>query len=167
MAILLIFFLLTGCSSVGDWLSRPSGPSSGLAYPAQFDHIIIGVTKQAEVRGIFGTPTDIQTSVKGGARRETWAYAHASPSINPFQYLPVFGVLALTPLQESQTFSVSFGSDGIVDGISVRDVQPYGSVASSTMGLVGGREVKPYGMNNPMVYHVNRGLPGQQGLRAN
>ena len=152
MVVTLIFFLLTGCSSVGEWLSGPAGyQPSGLAYPAQYSHITIGVTTQAKVRAKFGAPTDLQTSVLNGISRETWAYAKASPSINPLQFLPFVGVFALPQRQEASAFSISFSSDGIVDGISIGDFQPYGDVRSAADRLKSARNVLPYGTNNPMV----------------
>jgi len=156
MAVILILFLLTGCSSMGEWLSGPVGyQSSRMVYPAQLEHIIIGVTTQDKVRTVFGTPTDLQTAVLNGISRETWAYANASPSINPWQYLPLVGVFALPQRQESAAFAISFSSEGIVDGVSVSDFQPYGDVTSAADRFKSDRAVLPYGTNNPMV-HASR-----------
>jgi len=153
MVVLLILFLLTGCSSMGEWLSGSAGyRSPEFVYPVQLDHITLGVTSQAKVRAVFGAPTDLQTAVLNGISRETWAYAKASPSINPLQYLPVVGVFALPLREEAAAFSVSFSSDGIVDGISVRDFQPYGDVTSAADRFKSARAVSPYGTNNPMVH---------------
>ena len=153
---------------MGEWLSGSAGKSySGLIYPAKFDHITIGVTTQNKVRAVFGSPTDLQTSLRNGITRETWAYAKASPSINPLQYVPLLGVLALTDAQEGDTFSISFSSDGIVDGISVRDFQPYGGVTSVSDRLKTARDVIPYGLNNPMIYHVHQESLGKPRIRPN
>ena len=151
--VVLLLFLLTGCSSMGEWLSGPAGNQPPqLVYPAQFANLTIGKTTQAKVRAVFGPPTDLQTSVLNGISRETWAYAKASPSINPLQYLPLVGVLALPQRQEVAAFSISFSSEGIVNGLSVRDFQPYGDLTSTADRFKSARAVSPYGTNNPMVH---------------
>lgn len=153
MAGILFLVFLTGCSSMGDWLSGPvRSPSPVAMYPVRLDSLVIGLTTQAQVRAAFGAPTDLQTAVRDGLTRETWAYAYASPSINPLQFLPLIGMLALTSPQEFPTFSVSFASDGIVDGVSIRDLQPCGDVPSPGDRFKSGHVVTPYGLNNPMIH---------------
>ena len=151
-SVVLVFFLVNGCSTVGDWLSGPSlNPSVWTMYGQNLHHITLGVTTQAKVREVFGPPKDIQTSVKKGIREETWAYATANSSVNPFQYLPIIGVLALPSTQDTDAMSISFSSEGIVDGVSVRDVQPYGSAGETSRKRQNRWAIESYGMNNPMV----------------
>lgn len=150
--ILLIIFICNGCSAVGNWLSGPSpNPSVSSAYGQTLSPIMLGVTTQAQVRKMFGPPSDIQTSVNKGIREEAWAYAKAAPSINPLQYLPFIGVFALASSQHTDAFSISFSSEGRVDGVSVRDVQPYGAGGTYGFRRPGSQAIESYGMNNPMV----------------
>ena len=163
MAAILILLFLTGCTTMADWFSGPvRSPASTPVYPVHLDHLTIGVTTQAQVRATYGAPTDLQTSVRNGGIRETWAYANASPAINPLQYLPLVGVLALTRHPEYPTFSVSFAPNGIVDGVSIREAQPYGDVTSNADRNKTGYAVIPYGLNNPMIH----ALPGKPPARA-
>ena len=152
MAVILILLLFTGCSSMADRLSVPGGDlSSEYGYPANLAKVTIGVTTQQEVRKVFGSPTNLQTALRNATLRETWAYAQASPSINPIQYLPLVGGLVVPRSQEDHSFSVSFSSEGIVEGISVRGFQPYGDVLSSAHRDRTEAGIHPYGTNNPSI----------------
>ena len=61
-----------------------------------------------------------------GAPRESWAYASADPPIQPYQYLPIFDVLAFTDTKEPESFTVGFSLAGIVDGLTLSKVQANG-----------------------------------------
>ena len=156
---LVIFFivLLTGCTAAGDRLSGSAlHRDPAITYPTSLDSIHIGGTTKDEVRSLFGNPTDIQLAPNHTQARESWAYARANPSTHPLQYVPGFGVFALSKHSRQSSFSVSFSSDGIVDGIGLRDVQPLG-VAGASMSTIGTTyPVLSYGMNNPLTHHARQ-----------
>ena len=156
MLVIFLILLLTGCTVTGDRLSGSAfHRDPGIAYPTSLDHIHIGVTTKGDVRNLFGNPTDIQLSSDHSPARESWAYAKASPSIHPLQYVPGFGALALPKHHGTASFSISFSSDGVVEGIALREVQPYGEPGASLSAWKSPSVIHPYGRNNPLV-HLSR-----------
>lgn len=157
MLVIFLILLLTGCTAAGDRLSGSAlHRDPAIAYPTSLDHIHIGVTTKEEVRNLFGNPTDIQLSSDHNQARESWAYATANPSIHPLQYVLGFGALSLSTQQHQSSFSISFSPDGIVDGIGLRDVQPFGEAGASLSTLGTTSHVLPYGMNNPLTHHARQ-----------
>jgi len=150
--VLLLF--LAGCSSVGDLLSgEQNSQHPGLVYPPQLESVFIGQTTKEEVRNLFGNPTDLQVSSDHDSAHESWAYAKANPAINPLQFVPGFGVLALSEGQGVYSFSMSFSASGVVEGVWLREVQPYGDGSATVATIQGTSSVQPYGRNNPLTHH--------------
>ncbi len=154
LVIFLILFLI-GCTAAGDRLSGSAiHRDPAIAYPSSLDSIRIGGTTKDEVRNLLGAPTDIQRSSDATGTRESWAYAHADPAIHPLQYVLGVGAFALSDQQRQPSFSISFSSDELVDGVAVRDIQPFGESGASTIALGTVSEVSPYGTNNPLTRHA-------------
>jgi hypothetical protein len=153
-ALIVIFLSLAGCTAAGDRLSGLTGSENfGLTYPAHLESVRIGQTTKEEVRKIFGQPKDLQVSSGAHGDQESWAYAQADPSISPLQYVPILGVLALSPDQRGNSFSISFSDEDIVESVGIQEAQPYadGSASSQTVAAVSA--VQPYGSNNPLTHH--------------
>ena len=151
MLLLAISFMLlsSGCTTAGDWLSGSAADrEQAMPYPTQLEHVQIGVTTKDEIRNMLGNPTDIRLSSDHNQASESWA--NANPSINPLQYIPGFGAFAFSMKQPRSSFSISFSSDGVVDGITLRDVQPLGESWASGTGRGPMPKPYPYGKNNPL-----------------
>ena len=101
MVVVLILFLLTGCSAMGEWLSGPAGNQlPQLVYPAQFANLRIGETTQAKVRAVFGAPTDLQNLTKNQEpvlwlHRDQWGPLWALGFSSGFGGLGIHGLLSL------------------------------------------------------------------------
>ena len=163
-----LLILLTGCTTAGDWLSDSAARhDSAIAYPKKLEQIQIGVTTKDQVRNLLGNPTDIQLSSDHNQASESWGYAKGNPSIHPLQYVPGFGVFALSKQPRPSSFSISFSPEGIVDGIVLRDVQPFGNSGASREVSGTPSEVTPYGTNNPLTHqprpdvYVDSGIAGK------
>ena len=157
LLVIFLILLLTGCTAAGDRLSGSAlHRDPAISYPTSLDHIHIGVTTKDDVRNLFGNPTDIQLSSDHNQAHESWAYAKANPSIHPLQYVLGFGALSLSKQQHQSSFSISFSPDGIVDGIGLRDVQPFGEAGASLSTLGTTSHVLPYGINNPLTHHARQ-----------
>jgi len=151
----LLILLLSGCTTAGDWLSGSAAHSdSAFAYPPLLDQVQISATTKGDIQNLFGNPTDIQLSSDHQQPNESWSYSEANPSINPLQYVPGFGVLVFSKQEYQPSFSISFSPDGIVDGIGLMDVQPYGEQRAFATTLGRKSAVQSYGMNNPMTRHA-------------
>lgn len=145
---------LTGCTTAGDWLSHPVAKgNSNTLYPMQLERVQIGVTTKDDVQHLLGAPTDIQLSSDHSQASEAWSYAQASPSINPLQYIPGFGILALSKQQHQASFSFSFTPDGVVDGIGLGEVQPYGEQRDLVPMAGKTATIQSYGGNNPLTHN--------------
>ena len=124
--IFLLILVLSGCSSAGDYLSGSSYPQNpSFPYAVQLSPIHIGETTKNEVRQILGKPQDVQVASLREGTREAWAYPSQGEVINPLQFIPVFGVLALSHEIDAPSFSVSFSDKGIVQGVTLREIQTY------------------------------------------
>ncbi len=128
-----------------------------VAYPTELDRVHIGVTTKDEIRRMLGDPTDIRLSSDRDQGSESWAYANANPSINPFQYVPLAGVFAVPGQRHRSSFSISFSPDGVVDGITLRDVQPLGESWTPKAERRTTSGPDPYGRHNPL---TRRNVPG-------
>ena len=149
----LLVFVLSGCSLAGDYLSGSTHPQNpSFSYPVQLSPIHIGETTKNEVRQILGKPQDVQVASLREGTREAWAYPSQGEVINPAQFIPVFGVLALSYEIDAPSFSVSFSDKGIVQGVTLREIQTYdqGSIPLYTKNA---QPVELYGVNNPLVRH--------------
>jgi outer membrane protein assembly factor BamE (lipoprotein component of BamABCDE complex) len=148
----LLVFLLSGCSTVGDYLSGSSPTQTpSFSYPGQLSPIHIGQTTKDEVRQMLGEPMDVQVATGDGRPHESWAYPSSQDDVHPFQYVMGFGVLALPSKDPPASFAVSFNDLGIVQGITLRGIQSFGSPSISPYAELPSVEVSPFGSNNPLV----------------
>ena len=149
----LLVLLLPGCSTVGDYLSGSSSTQQNptFSYPKQISPIHIGKTTKEDLRQMLGEPMDVQVASLNEGSREAWAYPSQGEAINLFQFIPGFGVLALSHKVEDPSFSVSFSENGVVQGITLREIQSYdqGSVPFPGEKTP---SVEFYGVNNPLVH---------------
>jgi hypothetical protein len=148
--------IFVGCSAAGNWLSGSATNSDPAMFPIQLEGVQIGVTTKDDVQHLLGSPTDIQLSSDQHQASEAWSYAQANPSIHPLQYVPGFGKFAISKRQRQVSFAISFTSDGVVDGIGLRGVQPYGrqQVSATTSGKPS--TIHFYGWNNPLTHHARQ-----------
>ena len=154
---LFLMILLAGCTTAGDWVSGSAAHRDpALAYPKQLDRVQIGVTTKDEVRNLLGPPTDVRLSPDQTQASESWAYAKADPAIHPMQYIPGLGGFMLSKHRRQASFSISFSSHGIVDGIVLGDVQPVGESGASKVERATTAEPYPYGRNNPLTRQRGR-----------
>ena len=150
--LLTMVILLSGCVQASEFLSGPSTHDDpAIQYPVSLEPIQIGLTTQEEIQQRFGQPTDLQTSSKDQSSEESWAYASADPVIQPYQYIPFFGALAFSRLQQPESFSVNFTQDGFVEGLSWRTIQPFGKARYDLIKLTPGSHIPIYGSKNPLV----------------
>ena len=152
--IFLLVLVLSGCSSAGDYLSGSSYPQNpSFSYAVQLSPIHIGETTKNEVRQILGKPQDVQVASLREGTREAWAYPSSQGEvINPLQFILVLGVLALSHEIDTPSFSVSFSDMGIVQGVTLREIQTYDQ-GSIPLYKKNTQPVEFYGVNNPLVRH--------------
>ena len=157
LTILAFLLGLSGCVESSQFFSGNAlTDDPEITYPSSLESVQIGVTTQDEVRQLLGPPTDRQQTSRDGISQESWSYGKADPVIQPYQYVPLIGVLAFWGDSEPQSFSVNFSEDGIVEGISWRTVQAFGDEEYDLIRLTPGSDIPSYGTNNPMVHD-----PGQ------
>ena len=118
--------------------------------PDSLQSVKLGVTTQEEVEQVFGTPTDRQKSSENGVTKDSWSYGAADPIIQPYQYLPLIGVIAFLGDSEPESLSVSFSEEGQANGIGWRRVQAFGEAPYHLIKGMPGTEIPSYGTNNPM-----------------
>ena len=155
--ILAIFVIVSsgGCSVAQDWLKGSAVHSDSVfSYPTSLDRVQIGATTKSDIQNLFGRPTDIQRSSDHQQPSESWSYSKVNHAIHPLQYVPGFGVFAFSKQKHQPSFSISFSSDGIVDGIGLREVLPYGEHRAVVSTLGRKSAVQFYGTKNPMTRHA-------------
>ncbi len=158
-AVILLIFL-TGCTTASDWISGPvAHPDPAIAYPRQLDQIQIGVTTKEQVRNALGNPRGIVSSAGQDDTRESWSYVKANSSVHPIQYVPFVGLYVDSKKKYQTSFSISFSANGVVEGVSLREVQPYGEETSSPIIIDTTYETQPYGTYNPQTRHGEKPPP--------
>lgn len=80
----LLGLLLAGCMALGN---------SELANDATIAQIKVGETTRQQVAALLGEPTDQRSTELAGYSREWWHYRYAISTINPLEYLFLFGFL--------------------------------------------------------------------------
>jgi len=149
-----LIILLTGCTTAGDWLSGSAAKrDSAIAYPKKLSKVQIGVTTKDEVRNLWGNPNDLQISSNNGTTHEAWGYASADPSVHPLQYVLGFGVFAIPRHSADPSFAISFSSEGVVEGMVLREVQPFGEFGVSKRVSEPHSSISPYGSKNPLMHN--------------
>lgn len=146
--------LLAGCVSVGN---------SDLADPDTLAKIKVGQTTRQQVLALLGEPSKSRRTEHAGYAREWWAYEHASSTINPFEYLLIYGFWTngIGLFDTRHNLQVFFDADGVVRSLSLQTVSyDMGSplsdlhvtgTATHTM-VFGGRIDKPVGFTDRMEY---------------
>ncbi len=76
--------LLAGCVSVGN---------SDLVNEQVMGQIKVGQTTKQQVASLLGEPESQRVSEMSGASKEWWAYSYSSATINPIDYLLLYGLL--------------------------------------------------------------------------
>ncbi len=104
--------LLAGCISTGN---------SELANEATISQIKVGVTTRQQVTDLLGEPTNRRTIEIGGASREWFAYNYASSTINPLEYLLLYGIFfnGIGLPDTRYDLSLFFDHRGIVNSLSI------------------------------------------------
>ncbi len=146
--------LLAGCVSVGN---------SSLADQATLAQIKVGQTTRQQVLALLGEPSGYRRTEHAGSAREWWAYEHASSTINPLEYLFVYGFWTngLGLFDTRHDLHVFFDANGIVRSLSLQATSydmgsplralHVTSTAAHTM-VFGGRTDKPVSFTGKMEY---------------
>jgi hypothetical protein len=146
--------LLAGCVSVGN---------SNLADQATLAQIKVGQTTRQQVLALLGEPSEYRRTEYAGSAREWWAYGHASSTINPLEYLFVYGFWTngLGLYDTRRDLHVFFDANGIVRNLSLQTTSydmgsplralHVSSTATHTM-VFGGRTDKPVSFTDRMEY---------------
>jgi hypothetical protein len=103
--------LLAGCVSTGN---------SELANEATIMQIKVGETTRRQVASLLGEPTSQRTIEMAGATREWWTYSYASSTINPLEYLFLYGIFfnGIGLPDARHDLSLFFDHRGIVGSLS-------------------------------------------------
>jgi hypothetical protein len=146
--------LLAGCVSVGN---------SSLADQATLAQIKVGQTTRQQVLALLGEPSAYRRTGHAGSVLEWWAYEHASSTINPFEYLFIYGFWSngLGLFDTRHDLHVFFDADGIVRSLAFQttsydmgsplsELRVAGS-AAHTM-VFGGRTDKPVNFTDRMEF---------------
>lgn len=143
----LLYMWLAGCVAIGN---------STLADEKAMDRITVGETTKAEIMTFLGPPAD-QRSIKiGDATRESWFYSYASATINPLEYLLLYGLWTngIGLFDTRYDLFLSFDYKGIVSGLSLLktsydmggpvNIMRVTGIADNTIGVAGpsGRTIR-------------------------
>lgn len=162
---LLVLILVSGCVQASEFLSgRVTTEDGAIQYPATLEPIQLGVTTQEEIQHLFGNPTDRHITSQIDMSGESWAYAFADPAIQPLQYVPLLGVLALPRFPYPQSFSLNFTPKSTVEGLSWRTVQAFGDAHDNLIKLSPGSEMPMDATQNPLVRNL---VTSQEASRRN
>ena len=146
--------LLAGCVSVG---------TSKLADQETLAQIKVGQTTRQQVLALLGEPLDYRRIEYAGSIREWWAYELASSTINPFEYLFIYGFWTngVGLFDTRHDLHVFFDAGGIVRSFSLQTTSydmgsPISalhvtSMATRTM-VYGGRTDKPVSFTDRMEF---------------
>ncbi|MGE0277155.1 MAG: hypothetical protein AB7G68_21405 [Nitrospiraceae bacterium] len=143
----LLSALLAGCVAIG---------SPELADEKAMDRITVGETTKADIVTFLGPPPERRSIEIGHATRESWSYSYASATINPLEYLLLYGLWTngIGLFDTRYDLFLSFDYKGVVSGLSLlKTSYDMGSpvrsthvtaVADNTIGVAGptGRTVR-------------------------
>lgn len=106
-----LFGLLAGCVSIGN---------SGLASDATMAQLKVGETTKQQVTSLLGEPTSQRSIEVAGSTREHWSYSYASSTINPLEYLFLYGFFfnGIGLPDTRYDLSLFFDHRGIVSSLS-------------------------------------------------
>ncbi|MEX5220066.1 MAG: hypothetical protein NW701_19770 [Nitrospira sp.] len=143
----LLCALLAGCVAIG---------SPELADEKAMDRITVGETTKADIVTFLGPPAERRSIEIGHATKESWSYSYASATINPLEYLLLYGLWTngIGLFDTRYDLFLSFDYKGVVSGLSLlKTSYDMGSpvrsthvtaVADNTIGVAGptGRTVR-------------------------
>ncbi len=146
--------ILAGCVSMG---------TSSLADRETLAQIKVGQTTQQQVEALLGQPAMAWRTEYAGAHLDWWVYEHAASTINPLEYLFLYGFLmnGLGMYDNRQDLYVFFDVKGIVRELWFQDtsydmgspLRPLHLTTSVSRTLVlGGRSDHPVNFANRMEY---------------
>lgn len=130
--------LLAGCVSTG---------TSDLASDQMMEQIKVGETTKSQVMSLLGDPASQRTIEAGGGTREWWSYSYAAATINPLDYIFLYGFFfnGIGLYDTRYDLSLFFDHRGIVSSVSRLKTdydmgRPFtsirvSSVATKTMGF--------------------------------
>lgn len=103
--------LATGCVSIGN---------RQVADETTIGQIKVGETTKNEVATLLGQPADQRSIEIGGAARESWSYEYATATINPLEYIFLYGFWTngIGLFDTRYDLKLSFNYKGIVSGLS-------------------------------------------------
>ena len=156
--LLLLCLMLTSCMATSDWLSAPSDQqSSSVKTSNRFTPIQIGVSTQEEILVTLGNPTDHQIhGIDDVSNRESFAYVTMpTQEVNPFQYLPLFGLWASPEAITSPSAAISFSPQNVVSGLTLSSSNAYGYIPPPNIHAITHSTITFYGMDNPEVSHAS------------
>lgn len=106
------FLLLAGCVSVGN---------PDLSDDATIARIMVGETTKEQVTALLGRPADQRSTEIGEATREWWSYSYASATINPLEYLLLYGlwINGIGLYDTRYDLRLLFDDKGIVSSLSL------------------------------------------------
>ena len=101
----------TGCVSTGN---------SDLADDQTMAKITVGDTNKQQVTSFLGTPDSRRAIEVGGGTREWWSYTYASATINPVDYILLYGFFfnGIGLYDTRYDVEVFFDPNGIVSSLS-------------------------------------------------
>jgi outer membrane protein assembly factor BamE (lipoprotein component of BamABCDE complex) len=82
--------------------------------------IKVGETTKQQVASLLGDPDSQRAIETGGATREWWSYSYASATINPIEYLLVYGFFynGIGSYDTRHDVDVFFDPHGVVSSLS-------------------------------------------------
>ena len=130
--------VLAGCVSTGN---------SNLTSDQTMAHITVGETTRQQVVNLLGEPDSRMTIEVGGSTREWWSYTYASATINPIDYILLYGLFfnGIGLFDTRYDVGVFFDHGGVVSSLSRMRVdydmgRPFAalqvsSIANKTVGF--------------------------------
>ncbi len=110
---LLVLLTLTGCAAIGN---------EKLTDAAVLDQIKVGTTSQEQVEALLGEPAKRMNTRLSGFTYEWWLYTYQASTINPLDYLLLYGVFFNgfgTP-DTRYDLAVFFDHDGRVNSVTLQ-----------------------------------------------
>ena len=124
-------FLLAGCVSIGN---------SDLANDQTMGQIKVGETTKQQVASLLGEPDSRHAIEVRGSTREWWSYTYASATINPLDYILLYGLFfnGIGLYDSRYDVGVFFDQQGVVSSLSRMKAdydmgRPFGSLSISSI----------------------------------
>lgn len=105
LIILWLVFVIAGCASAGN---------RNITDVSRTSQIIEDISNKEDVRAALGSPSNIFFDSAG---REIWSYVYGTGQVKPATFIPVVGIVAGGAKSTSNTYTVYFNKQGIVENI--------------------------------------------------